>query len=183
MSSDLTDQLARIIEWISGLGFALPFAIFLIVQLLTRGKSEEKRTDEQATRPADVPDQPQRAPLPDMPFGLPTWLGMDQPAPSPSPQPAPPAQSSQWGHSFDRQVPNDTWSGAGTWGHGYDRPSAEEDDVLRWGSAFETDAEGEPIRWSSAFDEPGWENVYGWEPTRWGGTFPPRDSEPVIHVG
>jgi hypothetical protein len=74
------------------------------------------------------------------------------------------------------------WGQASDWGHAYDQPFDADDQVLRWGSAFENDAEGEPIRWTSTFDE-GQQNVYGWKGATWGGTFPPRDSEPVIHVG
>ncbi len=183
MSNDITDQLTRIIEWISGLGFALPFAIFLIFQLFNRGK-KDARTDERRPEPAPAQQTPPAPePIPEMPFGLPAWLGLDQPAPAPAPAPSMPASDSQWGHNFDRQAPIDNWGDSEDWGHGYDQLSEAEDDVLRWGSAFETDAEGEPVRWTSAFDEPGQRNVYGWKPAVWGGTFPPRDSEPVIHVG
>lgn len=184
MSNDLTDQLTRIIEWISGLGFALPFAIFLLFQLFSRGK-KDAASGERAERPPQPNPVEQTAPepVPEMPFGLPAWLGLDQPVPAPTSEPSVPASDSQWGHNFDRQATTNNWGDSEDWGHGYDQLSEAEDDVLRWGSAFESDAEGEPIRWTSAFDEPGQRNVYGWKSATWGGTFPPRDSEPVVHYG
>ncbi len=187
MTNDLTDQLTRIIEWISGLGFALPFAIFLIVQLFNRGR-KESAAEGQPTKPAPAKPTPTPAdPIPGMPMGLPSWLGLDQPAPVPAPAPTPAqtasAPDSQWGHNFDREVTTSQWGRNEQWGHGFEKSTEAEDDVLRWGSVFESDAEGKPIRWTSTFDEPGQRNVYGWEPAVWGDTFPPRDSEPVIHYG
>jgi len=190
MSNDLMDQIERLIEWVTGLGFLLPVAVFVIAQLFNRDKTrsgqDTPKTDPTRTEPSRTSPPPatEPAPMPGMPWGLPTWMGMDQPPASPAPQPAPPsAPTSQWGHNFDREVVASEWGQASDWGHGYDQLSEAEDEQLRWGSAFENDAEGEPIRWTSAFDEEKQENVYGWEGTKWGGTFPPRSSDPVIHVG
>jgi hypothetical protein len=194
MPNDLLDQVQRIVEWVTGLGFLLPVAVFVLVQLFNRDKAETTPDDSTTKRTgsgpsttaptSSAPPTGQPVPAPGMPWGLPTWMGMEGPVTSPAPQPASTsAPTSQWGHNFDREEVADGWGQASDWGHGYDQASDADDQVLRWGSAFENDAEGEPIRWTSTFDEEGQQNVYGWEGATWGGTFPPRSSEPVIHVG
>lgn len=192
MPDNFMDQIERIIEWVTGLGFLLPVAVFVLVQLFNRDKADseegaptpERKGPGPTTSPAPTTGDP--VPAPPMPWGLPTWMGMEGPATSPAPQPAPSmpqAPTSQWGHNFDREEFASDWGQASDWGHGYDHAFDKDDQILRWGSAFENDAEGEPIRWTSVFDEEAQQNVYGWEGSTWGGTFSPRSSEPVIHVG
>jgi hypothetical protein len=164
MSNDVMDQVARIIEWVTGLGFLLPFAIFLVVQLFNRGKAEQ--TADRRTKlpmPTDAAGSPAPQPAPGMPFGEPSWQPREAPNPPATSRPAGTsdhAQGSQWGQTFDRR----------------------DDEGLVWRSIFE-DESGERLRWQSAFDAEAQQNVYGWEGTTWGSTFPPRSSEPVVYVG
>jgi len=191
MSNDLVDQAQRIIEWLTGLGFLLPVAIFVLVQLFNRDKPGDEQEKGTTERPSPAPSESASRPTTgetkqvpgSMPWGLPTWMGMEGLATSPAPTPAPPGPTSQWGHTFDREEATDGWDQSTDWGDEYTHDSDADDQVLRWGSAFENDAEGEPIRWTSTFDEEGERTEYGWEGATWGGTFPPRSSDPVIHVG
>lgn len=191
MTEGLIETIERIIEFLVGLGFVVPLVIFLLVRLLSgklspEQQQQQRQEQEQRQRqreeqwqgqPVDPQEAPTTSPIPGFPFGGPAWMEMNQPMVEPVPAPAPvqPAPPSQWGRAFERDITPQP----SEWGTGFDRPDDEEDETLRWGSAFESDAQGEPIRWTSTFDDQA-KNTYGFEGATWGGTFPPRSSEPVI---
>ncbi len=141
MSSDLSDQIQSAVEWvirlISGLGFLLPIAIFLVANLVSgRNKSKQKQQPSTPARTAPPQTRPQASipeigPIPAGPF---TWL---DPAPVTSPTPTPPARDDpyrhedsalQWGSLFDDAREKTKWG----W------------DETEWGGDYATRRDSEP---------------------------------------
>lgn len=186
---DIGETIESIVSWlirvVSGLGFFLPIAIYAIFNLISSARKKqqqpERRSRPDAGRPAPAPTpeaRPQQPPAEAMPFpiDLSPWFG---PEPEPAaPQPVPRRRSDGFGGEARRDDPF----------------RRDDEDTLRWGSAFASDgAEGEDdrLRWGSVFDEErqqsnwGWEGTkWGWDEAQWGGDFAnKRDSEPKITVG
>lgn len=163
-----------IVEWalavIGGLGFVLPIAIFILVNLfgrLTRSRrSAGQPAQPQSGRPEPRAPWTTMQPMPSFPNGPVTWAGSSSPTPTP---PAAPARRSGWGSSFDA---ND---------------AARDDRALQWGSAFDdNDAEKRDhgLQWGSAFDRERDRPKWGWDEAEWGGGFATKkDAEPRITVG
>jgi hypothetical protein len=182
MADSIGELIERIVEIASGLGFLLPFAIVLILRMFS-GKSKspdehqaprqsQQRPQQQpVTRAEPKPEgQGDAIPIPGFPFAPPAWMQMDQPT---AEQPAEKAKPAQW---RDKVQP------ASQWGHSFDRNDDREDEALKWGSAFDYE-DGEPVRWGSAFDFEDPKTKYGFQKATWGGTFPKKSTEPVIHLG
>lgn len=176
MGFDMQDIIERILGILSGLGFIVPIAIFMLVNLFSRKSKAQpaeqprsQRTTTQSPRPRRTA-RPTMQPMPSFPNGPATWMEMGSPPPTPSPpRPASTPARTNWGSAFDN---ND---------------AEKRDHALQWGSAFDgNDAEKRDhgLQWGSAFDHERGRTKWGWDDAEWGSGFAKKkDSEPRITIG